>query len=1240
MKCYYYIKLPNGGELRFPATFSTLSSKDNKELRDLINKFKQAKTDAFNALQSYVKNNTGLSGQATVLINEIQVDHNLISDEDFEKFITNINDKVTAKGEYAELQKAISQVIFSKKGKIDYFNKNENWVSIKPEEAIQKLKNPVHIDYFGQVDFENIVGTLSYNDLHEENVIKTLELDSFGLNSNFPRNLDKLLGFAFPNKNYNRVQKTFFKTTFSSDSVMGKDDSIIIYDEHLRLPLIFVQENSQLSLNFAMLKVIAVSLFENKPDYLKEIIQMYNKKAHETNQIDVNIEIKEFFTGKVIDGIRSDPEFYKLYKFAYGEDALSLLASKMIELLPAQNEDLKNPIKNTIGLMSPKNLSSFNKLIEQKEFVKSSNKEQIVLFEKYQIKDILPLFEKDKRTSYYNIEEVIGPFESSIDLFNYLNYNIRKNLDLVKVSIENKKSGEVKNRYITPSVIKVYGDVVFIRGWYSQNGTPTSYSGVLDFKKSLSINKFHSSKKPDIYSSNMTEKLVRPIIIKIDSENKMPDSVIKSLIHRGSYVEYTYEKNEKDEKTGSIVRVEKKGKGTVKNVLPGEIQLNPVIFKDKSISFSPTMSSITLIHSNIEELGGFIYKEFAKLKDLTLSQEEELDKFLIGKSQLAIKSLQTWDSTTPISKGDWVSINAGKNSKGEDLVVHNMVVGKSKDTVYILIQTAKGSRIESIPKTKITNVFKPKVKFDNDKRREIGEFYSKVMEERSIRQHEYSMFYDANKLSDGDFAWSESKKILYTLINKESNEFINFSIKDGEESVEYSTSLPKDVVFITNKNIADDSYGVYIDFNNFDLITTDKLEEKQEEKMYLIPENMDVTIDNLLPSGNLNIGLVKDKDFVQNFEEDPTIYKDVTRQVIELINLRRKDITTGKGTKMLAIKHSEGGFYKRYDSNLYQVNYSKEYVKFLKDYAFISLRKKEIVNGKEKEVISHKYRIIANDGKKLILEYNVFNKFGKVITVSKTLDLETEGDNIKYLFVMKHNSDYAAVKKINEATKIKEEKLSKKEMFSGIITAFHRLYNIDVEVRSLEDGLKKTKKAYIQASSAGNKIVINKDLDGSEEEILHEYLHLFLSAAKYNNSNIYEKLLVNWLKVTGQSLENLNLIEAEELFVFEVSTRMTTNREYLLNIDMESFLELFSEILKQLKVIENDDNTFNPKNGTIQSVFHILNYKMSDISAFKSLGSSSKSRTNLLYYDLNFKEWMEKLTTGGDENNKLIINCE
>lgn len=116
------------------------------------------------------------------------------------------------------------------------------------------------------------------------------------------------------------------------------------------------------------------------------------------------------------------------------------------------------------------------------------------------------------------------------------------------------------------------------------------------------------------------------------------------------------------------------------------------------------------------------------------------------------------------------------------------------------------------------------------------------------------------------------------------------------------------------------------------------------------------------------------------------------------------------------------------------------------------------------------------------------------------------------------------------------------------------------------------------------------------------------------------------------------MTEVEESFVSEVSDSMILNTANLLNIDMKSFLELFSEILKQLKVIEDDDKTLSPENGTIQSVFHILNYKMSDIDAFKSL-KSSKSRTNLLYYDSNFKEWVDKFTKSEDKNNNLIINC-
>lgn len=147
-------------------------------------------------------------------------------------------------------------------------------------------------------------------------------------------------------------------------------------------------------------------------------------------------------------------------------------------------------------------------------------------------------------------------------------------------------------------------------------------------------------------------------------------------------------------------------------------------------------------------------------------------------------------------------------------------------------------------------------------------------------------------------------------------------------------------------------------------------------------------------------------------------------------------------------------------------------------------------------------------------------------------------------------------------------------------------------------------------------------------------------ASKYNNPGVYEMLMVNYLKAKGESTENINFETIEESFVDEVNKEMWHNQDKLKAIDINSFLTLFEQIMKQLKVIEEDDNTFSPEFGSFESVFSILNSKMSDIPAFTD--PSKKSKSNLLYYDANFKSWLNELINnqGIPGKDSLTINCE
>jgi hypothetical protein len=84
-------------------------------------------------------------------------------------------------------------------------------------------------------------------------------------------------------------------------------------------------------------------------------------------------------------------------------------------------------------------------------------------------------------------------------------------------------------------------------------------------------------------------------------------------------------------------------------------------------------------------------------------------------------------------------------------IFHNLVVGVSGDNIYILTQTVKGSRIESINRSEVINTFKAPVNFPTEIYEELSKYYDRVSMEKSLRKDKYSVFLDYDKAMDGDF---------------------------------------------------------------------------------------------------------------------------------------------------------------------------------------------------------------------------------------------------------------------------------------------------------------------------------------------------------------------------------------------------------------------------------------------------------------------------------------------------------
>lgn len=1253
MACYYYLRLPAGGELRISTSFGTLSLTKTDDLRGLIDNYKNETENAKAQLASYIKSNTPLHWKtADSKIDSLLKDHSSITTEQLNEFIESINSAVEDQGDFKGLQEMLYLSVY-KKGVIESLNTDTGvWEPIKVELVVKKLQKPIYTNYFKDIDADTVMGGRSYNNVIDTLKLKQAQWDSLGLDARIYSHFQTILKHLYPNRGGIRTTKTLFETKFNSKSSMGIDDSVLIYDESLEKPIVFYNQASGLSLHIAALKMLGISALSGSEEQLKAIILEFNKKVSESTKINPELTAMEFFNGVIdSDGNKQDPEFYKMLNVNYGqkslEDIAVLIASKSADV--SEQEKLQKALISIMKFMEPTNLSKFNDLLNTNRAIKKQQSNQVVNAEKMQIQRITPLSTKENRKLYYNVAKTSGVLESADNIKQFLDAKITKTSDIILISQKSNMREGVMWRYIVPTYWKVVDGGVFIRGWYDDHGVLTEYNGILPKGVDIKYAELASMEPPTIYTTPSIGRFNNPLVVKINPAEPLAPNVILSILRRGSFIKY------KSPKTGV------EHSGNVKNVLPGGIELNNIFIDGVLKPLSININTITEIHTDREALGTIIPDQLLIApegiqgeKSIEEAIEKNVQNFLLNSALNITKRMKKVAPDAPISNYDWVMyVNEKKEAR------RNLVIGVNNNTVYILIQTSKGSRIESIKRDQIKEIFKVPEVFDNNVRKTISSFYTAVLEEQSLRKFNYSIFTNKEFLRNGDYIWSPSEKILYKVSNIDNNELVKFSVEKNQESVTYVNKFPADGKFLTTRNVASENYGVSIDFNNFYLVTADGTNDKQVKKTYFVPIDTVLTEDMLLASGNLTTGFVQVDGYKLQGEE-VGMFRDATQELVNLLNKRN-----GTQNNFLAVTEYKG-FIQRYSRSLHETKYdNKEKNKFLQEYAYITLKREVNSPGGTKIIDSHKYKIVSRSGNMLLLEYNAYNSFGRVITVNKYLNLETEEDKISRLYVMYGNKNIDKLKELDTKNENKQAEVQKQDMISEIRDSFKVLYDIPVISTTTIPPELAGKRAWIEVESAKSKrrIVINATLKDTDRDVVHEYLHLFLTAAKYNNPGFYESLMTSYLQgeqakfadlnpatLRGKQLNRYNLIMSlstsqmdfntvEELFVTDVNEAMWKDPTSLQKIDHNSFLTLFDKIMKDLKVIEQDDNIFSPEWGSYDSMFAILNYKMSDIFKEKG-GNKIAENANVIFFDANFKAWLESLINSDDTNkDSLTINC-
>lgn len=545
--------------------------------------------------------------------------------------------------------------------------------------------------------------------------------------------------------------------------------------------------------------------------------------------------------------------------------------------------------------------------------------------------------------------------------------------------------------------------------------------------------------------------------------------------------------------------------------------------------------------------------------------------YSLGKKQLS--------GTVESINGDLVKLNNNKiiNTKsiktiGYDAMrLDNPEIGSIavKDgNRYIISKIIDNSTVKATKngkeyELKNAKYLKDEIQFDN----EILSEFDAVTNKRSLKKYSYSI---SDEFMPGDYA-SDGNNI-YTKLN-------DGTIIDNNHKL--YTDLPDGTLYFTKRFIGQPDFGKYIDIGNVMLYTSDK--NTFDNVKYLVPKGSHIGYDNLLPSGNLNIGYITKESSI------PYGFEDATERVAKLISKGKSSYLINRKVESnnnKLVKNIDG-YYKLENPSEKDFN-SDNFIKIEGD--------------------GHTYRII--DSK--TAEYNTFNYKGELITVKKSLD---------------NLGNYTIYSKSPEHKDSNRAEITKKELVSNIIDTIHSSISPDLEIEYRPyngDSLHRVK-AFIESDETGNsKIVINTNVNNSEQELLHEYLHLFLINMKYNKTGDYENLMSNYIQ-----LKNLdpNTSNVEELFVDDINKSMWSDYNNISNVvDAEKFKDSLNDQLKSMfnytTDILNDDH-FN-------GLHELLTTNMKDLFGDGKLGDK-----RLVYFDSKFRDWIE---TELDKSN-LSIKC-
>jgi len=502
-----------------------------------------------------------------------------------------------------------------------------------------------------------------------------------------------------------------------------------------------------------------------------------------------------------------------------------------------------------------------------------------------------------------------------------------------------------------------------------------------------------------------------------------------------------------------------------------------------------------------------------------------------------------------------------------------------------------------------------------------------------------SSFQDSTLAQEGDFFTftDNGKKRFGEVLSDKKILTYDENLSDRViKSMDYIKENKSDLQFFTNRNITSNYTLFTTRANSWKVEFKEAIEDSkwEVEVRYVIPKTLSEEARasaSILPGNYLNIGQYKDINHINSDDLD------FTKELLKVLNQK-------SNSKIFVRREALQG----QESNLYERNLTSLVV--IPGFAKLDFQTKSdlnIIQPGTYFALQHKtnkdwidrniYRIISVDGDIVKAHLNKFSPEGKIITHEITLSAEELlKERIAKLYLQVGNTKIKpAFKEANKLVENKVENRTKTNKAINLLIDSFKQYtkdlNIPIKLISHSSIFTEGQHAAISSideNGEQNLSILISDKIGTTEDVIHEFLHVFLIPLRYKHPEIYNDFIKSVLQDSTLNLtdiDSINVTEAEEIFVKFVSAKIANKEDFIKNFEnLQTFVNGLKSIITDVNPLYEIDNTENP--------VELLNTPLMDLFDIPK-GDSSHALYNLslIVTEPAMRTWL-------NENN-ITLNC-